>query len=334
MKTYIYKLSWLVLIMVTASCNRQSSFLIDGEINAESEYIYLQSFRNKMFFISDSAKIRNGKFSFKGNVERPDLFGLTTDREETFQPHFIFIENSNIKVEIDQAETQPIKVKGSSAHDLYESYLSNRRNFNIDSFIVAHPASTVPAYILYRDFSTRFSAEDLERSIGRFDPSLDDLDYIAELKEVINARRRADIGNEAIEFSLPSPEGDEISLSDFRGNYVLLEFWASWCAPCRRENPGLMNVYNKYNKDGFEILAISLDSKRESWLNAIEQDQLTWYNVSDLNYWDSEPARLYSIRHIPANVLIDPAGKIIAKNLKEEELNNKLEQIYAQFSIR
>ena len=329
MKSFIQVLVSLFLILSVLSCNRQPSFQIDGKVKGATGYIYLQSFRNKMFFIIDSSKIENGNFHFKGSVERPDLFGLTTDREETFEPGFIFVENSKIQVEIDAEDYKSIEVTGSSAHDLYKSYLLNRRDFNIDSFIVVHPASTVAAYILYRNFSPRFSAEELARNVKRFDPSLNDLPYIIELKEIISTKEKVAIGRQAVDFPGTGLDGEKIHLKDFTGKYVLLEFWASWCAPCRKENPHLVKVYNKYNEKGFEILAVSLDSKKENWLKAIETDQLPWVHVSDLKYWDSEPAKIYGIRQIPSNVLIGPSGNIIDKNLKGEKLDTVMEELFA-----
>lgn len=330
MKSFSIFFSAILLFIAILSCNQQPSYTIDGTINVDSGTIYFQSFRNKMFFVIDSTRIENGKFQFTGIVNRPDLFGLTTDREESFQPYFVFVENSKISVSIDTADTRNAKVTGSAANDLYESYLKNRRNFNIDSFIAAHPASTVPVYVLYRDFSTRLGAQELENSLGKIDPSLNDLSYVAELNEVVAAKRRLDIGSQAADFTGTSPEGNSISLSDFAGNYVLIEFWAAWCGPCRRENPNLVRVYHKYHDNGFDILGVSLDNNREDWLKAIETDQLAWSHISDLKFWDSEPAKLYGIRHIPSNVLIDPAGKIIEKNLKGDQLDALLEQYLAR----
>lgn len=330
MKSISIFISAILLITAISSCNRQPSYTIDGTINADSGTIYFQSFRNKMFFVIDSATIKNGKFQFTGSVDRPDLFGLTTDREESFQPYFVFVENSKISVSIDTADARNAKVSGSAANDLYESYLKNRRNFNIDSFIVAHPASVVPVYVLYRDFSTRLGAQELENSIEKIDPSLNDLSYVTELKDVIAAKRSLDIGSQAADFTGTSPEGNSISLSDFAGNYVLIEFWAAWCGPCRRENPNLVRVYHKYHESGFDILGVSLDNSREDWLKAIETDQLAWSHISDLKFWDSEPAKLYGIRHIPSNVLVDPAGNIVEKNLKGDQLDALLEQYFAR----
>src|SRR5699024_4117188 len=116
---------------------------------------------------------------------------------------------------------------------------------------------------------------------------------------------------------------------DFRGQYVLLDFWASWCAPCRAENPNLVKAYDRFNEDGFTIFGVSLDENREDWLKAIKEDNLKWTQVSDLNAWGNEAARKYGIRAIPANFLIDPEGVIIAKDLRGAALKQKLDDIFS-----
>ena len=123
-----------------------------------------------------------------------------------------------------------------------------------------------------------------------------------------------------------------MSLSDFQGKYVLLDFWASWCGPCRQENPNLVKAYAAYNDKGFEILGVSLDNKdgKEAWVNAIEKDGLTWTQVSDLNSWNNEVARMYGVRAVPQSYLIDPEGVIVAQNLRGEALEEKLAEIFGQ----
>ena len=155
---------------------------------------------------------------------------------------------------------------------------------------------------------------------------------LEEMKRQINAENELNnivgIGVIAPDIALPGPEGDTITLSSLRGKYVLLDFWASWCRPCRVENPNLVKSYNKYNDKGFEIFQVALDKKKESWVDAIENDQLAWAHVSDLQYWNSAPARLYKVQGIPASFLLDKQGKIIAKNLRGDALEAKLSEIF------
>jgi peroxiredoxin len=135
------------------------------------------------------------------------------------------------------------------------------------------------------------------------------------------------VGKPAPEISLPDTEGNIIKLSSFRGKYILVDFWASWCGPCRRENPNLVEAYNKFKNKNFTILGVSLDSKKEAWLKAIVDDNLNWAHVSDLKQWNSAVVPLYGIEGIPFNVLVGPDGKIIAENLRGRELHQKLQEV-------
>ncbi|MBE9601614.1 peroxiredoxin [Pedobacter sp. MC2016-24] len=140
------------------------------------------------------------------------------------------------------------------------------------------------------------------------------------------------IGRLAPTFSAPDTSGKSISLADYKGKYVLLDFWASWCGPCREENPTVVKAWSKYKNRGFDVLSVSLDQvgKRDAWLKAIHEDQLTWQHVSNLKFWDDDVARLYMIRSIPQNFLIDPKGKIVAVNLRGEELLKKLAAVFPE----
>lgn len=139
---------------------------------------------------------------------------------------------------------------------------------------------------------------------------------------------RLEIGEVAPEIALPSPSGDTILLSSLRGKVVLLDFWASWCAPCRYENPNLVKIHNKYKDKGFEIYQVSLDRTRSAWLKGIEDDELDWTHVSDLQYWNSIVILVYNIQGIPMNYLLDRDGKIMAHSLRGAQLDNKLKEIF------
>jgi peroxiredoxin len=147
---------------------------------------------------------------------------------------------------------------------------------------------------------------------------------LAQYKNVVS------IGQQAPDITLDSPEGKPVSLSSLRGKYVLIDFWASWCGPCRNENPNVVRMYNKFKGKNFEIFGVSLDKSKDKWLEAIKDDGLSWVHVSDLQYWQSAGAKLYNVQGIPATFLIDPNGKVIAKNLRGQALEDKLDQVLTQ----
>ncbi|MCS6973899.1 MAG: redoxin domain-containing protein [Cyclobacteriaceae bacterium] len=148
--------------------------------------------------------------------------------------------------------------------------------------------------------------------------------------EMVERMKKLAVGSVAPEIALPDPEGKVVPLSSLRGQYVLVDFWAKWCGPCRKENPNIVRAYNKYKDKGFTVYGVSLDRSREDWLQGIREDGLTWTHVSDLKFWQSEAARTYNINAIPFSLLLDPNGVIIAKNLRGEALDRKLSEIFRE----
>jgi peroxiredoxin len=152
--------------------------------------------------------------------------------------------------------------------------------------------------------------------------------YTQKMRNFMEVPRRLAIGKKVPDMQLPNPGGKVLSISSFRGKWLLLDFWASWCKPCRAESPFLVSVHNLYKSKGLEILSVSLDADRDAWMKAIVQDDLNWAHVSDLKGWESESARLFAIQAIPASYLINPEGVITAKNLRGKDLEQKLMEIF------
>lgn len=207
--------------------------------------------------------------------------------------------------------------------------------FFVKNFIKEHHQTVAAAFAIQTQLMQRSTPEELEKLVSQLTGAATEKNpYYTKLQEVLKeakaekeAKETVAEGKSAPDFTLSTPDGKEVSLSDFRGKYVLLDFWASWCGPCRQENPNVKKAYEAYKDKNFDILAVSLDKSKDKWVEAIEKDGLTWTHVSDLKFWDSAAAKLYNVKSIPASFLIDPEGKIIAHNLRGSELHTKLSSL-------
>lgn len=234
---------------------------------------------------------------------------LNARRSELFQQEEGKEEMKEVMVQLRVLDTQKDKAK--------------------EAYIKANPKSYFSLLSLKELAGYAINVSFVEPLFNQLDPSLQSLPEGVQLAKGLDIAKRLAIGKEAPDFAQPDLDGKVVKLSDFRGQYVLLDFWASWCGPCRADNPNLVKAYNAYKDKNFTILALSLDNpgKREDWTKAIEKDGLPWHHIGDLTGWKNEVAALYGIQAIPQNFLIDPQGNIIAKNLHGDSLSKLLEKL-------
>lgn len=227
------------------------------------------------------------------------------------------------------AEVQKLEKAIEQLEAENEQLEAEKRNKIYVGFIKNNPASPVSLYALEWLVGPDMDVEKVNDLFNSLTSAVQELPSGQKLKFSVDAVRKTAIGMPALDFVQADTNGIPVSLSSFRGKYVLLDFWASWCGPCRAENPNLVKLYKRYNKNNFEIIGISLDrpEKKESWMRAIRSDGLIWTQLSDLQFWNNAVAVLYAIKSIPQNFLISPDGIIIAKNLEGKELNEKVAEV-------
>jgi peroxiredoxin len=348
-------LSFLIYSLPLYAQNK--SYEINGEIPVADGTVYLNSSSNK---ITDSAIIKNGKFHFNGSIDDLEFITLTYKNERLptvlesgklnikmlpgkfkyadisgeqsaidFKTCLLLVDSFQNKIQLINKSYQLLNKKDSIAMIAFGKENDNtfiNKWVAIKDWVVHHLSSMVSPYIIQTELQSLgiFEQEDL---FNRLNPKVKACGGGQDLASFIKSKKTFRIGQIASDFTQNDTTGSTFSLRSLKGNYVLVEFWASWCKPCRQQNPALVTVYNQFKDKKLKIIGVSLDENKTSWLNAIQADKLTWCHVSDLKGWKNDVAKLYGIGAVPNNFLIDPDNKIIAINIDPETLAKKLNSL-------
>jgi len=335
----------------------QKKLSIDGKVDGlkERSVVALVDI-NKPTDTIGKGIVKSGAFAIKASLKETTLATLNFDNGKRVN---LFLDNSVIKITGNADDPKTIIVKGSSSQDAFdvfqkkfnplfedlgkasqqlqfagrndslESVVNNLRGNiqkEIDAYIRKYRSSAVSSFLLAITYQLVDDIFLTEKRFNSLAPAAKKNLYAKYMNDIINETKMFAIGSVALDFTQNDTLGKPVSLSSFRGKYVLLDFWASWCGPCRQENPNVVNTFNKFRDKKFTVLGVSLDrpGQKEKWLQAIHTDNLTWTHVSDLNFWNNAVAVQYKIQSIPKNFLIGPDGKIVAKDLRGAELESKL----------
>lgn len=347
-----------------AACNNSPSYKITGTVEgaADGDTVYLQEFKNRNMMKQDSAVIQSGTFVFTGRQDTAVNRYITYIKDGKRYVTEFFLENGNINVALGEES----KVSGTSNNDTYQKFkddftaLSKEMNqmyqkAQADTTLTdaqreeimkeIEKKDSVSMEIVYTTIDANITnpvgihllpmyaaAFDLERQKALTDKvpaQYDSNERIANLKKHIKTAEQTAVGQKYIDFSMKTPEGETVNLADFIGKnkYTLIDFWASWCGPCRAEMPNVVAAYNEFKDKGFGIVGVSLDNNLDKWKEAIQTLGITWPQMSDLQGWNNEGAKLYGVNSIPATVLVDQDGTIIARNLRGDAIKAKLDEL-------
>ncbi len=347
----------LLLAFMPFFAMAQKKLVVTGNVKGikEGTHISLTDV-NKPGDTIAKAKVNKGLFVLKGDLKEPTILNINMGAKKSIMT---FLDNSSVKVAGDIDQLPQIKLTGSQLHNdfrdfkktfdpLFEKLMKINQQLQmgqrsdslnmamntvkeeiqmqIDQFIKKRKASAVSAFVLAATMQLNDDILLTEKRLNSLRPSALENMYGVYLKETVAETKINAIGSIASDFTQADTSGTPVSLSSFRGKYVLLDFWASWCGPCRQENPNVVANFKKFNSKNFTVLGVSLDrqGQKDKWLQAIYKDELTWTHVSDLQFWNNTVAQQYRVQGIPQNFLIGPDGKIVAKNLRGPALEEKL----------
>jgi peroxiredoxin len=336
----------IMLIIIIVSCttnNSKDSFTINGTITGEvPEFLYL--YYNE---VQDTARIENGHFEFTGKVDYPLSAYLVIPNISVMVDDYFYLENENMMLEISvenkimkNMEVHFIKIDSISGSKTelmrrefqrFEQTNSTNSDWNailfknLDSIISKNPKNDFSGDVLISQIKKEsLNQQQITNLFQKIDTTLLSNIKLEKIKRAVFPELTLMEGKQLYDFNLPNATNELISTKEFRGKILLIEFWASWCAPCRKTIPALLEVYNEYKSDGFEVLGVSFDMDTEKWKRAIEKDNIIWTNVVDTLAFEGKVATKYNISGIPNNYLIDQNGTILAKNISVENLKEYL----------
>ncbi len=330
----------------TTKTPAESGFVINGTVTGFPDGTSVSFVNNQTGGLEKQTTIEHNKFTIKGAMPEPGIKVLVFGDQPPGIP--LFLDNSNVKISGDKSTLDKLSITGSPSHKEFTEYVSAimpYQNIFADGavpdqqsiaavekistdFVKQHPASYVAPLAAIRLLQATQDGAKAGQLYAMMPANVRASELGQYLGQQIEESKINPIGSVIKDFSQTDTAGKPINIESFRGKYVLVDFWASWCRPCRMENPNVVAAYNKFHDRNFTILSVSLDQAKPAWLDAIKMDGLTWNHVSDLKGWNNAVATLFQIRQIPQNILIDPAGKIIAKNLRGPLLDNKLSQLF------
>ena len=322
-----------------------AEFNINGTVTGFNEGATVELLNGQTGATELSTTLKAGRFSFKGKMERPEFKIVLFNRQ---QPYItVFLDNSNVTITGDKASIDKSKVIGSPSHTAFEQFNNSLEPYQsvfapdgdydsvmhakamnlIHDFVTTHKDSYITPLAVIRYNQIAEDVLKTEELYNILDPKIKVTAMGQYIAQQIAEGKTNGNGTLLPDFSQPDTSGKAVSLSSLRGNYVLVDFWASWCGPCRQENPNLVAAFNKYKSKKFTVLGVSLDKAKEAWIDAIHMDGLAWTHISDLQGWQNSVAQQFQIFNIPQNFLLDPEGKVIGKNLRGPALERKLARV-------